>query len=103
MIPNSIANHHRLVLSQRARLSISKHGQLGQASPRKAESGALPQQNPSYPAFTFQSLGAGRKVKFFIIACLAVVGTIESVFWVNVLWAKFSPSSTETRSKPEGN
>lgn len=48
--------------------------------------------NPSYPAFSFRGLGASPRLKYFLIACLTVLGTMESVFWFKILWAKFSPA-----------
>jgi len=54
-----------------------------------------PPQNPSYPVFSFDGLGASRAVKITVIACVAVLGTMESTFWAKVLWARFSPSPEE--------
>jgi hypothetical protein len=35
------------------------------------------------------------KIRLFVIACLTVFATIESIFWVKVLWAKFAPVSND--------
>lgn len=88
--------------SQRARLSSSSNDASQKGVFRKPGASASPAPNPSYPAFSFQGLGANRTGKVVVIACLTVVATVESIFWVKVLWAKFSPSR-ENESKPEGN
>jgi hypothetical protein len=93
-----IANHHRLLLSHIAHLSTTRDTKSGQTPLHKPGPGAPQPQNPPYPAFSFRDLGASRKVKFFVIACVAVVGTIESVFWVKVAWAKLGPSPEKGRS-----
>jgi len=41
------------------------------------------------PAFSFKGLGASRAVKITVLVCLSILGTMESVFWFKVLWAKF--------------
>ncbi len=95
-----IANTHT-ALSHTACLSTSRDDSSGRAQPSEPGSGAPQPQNPSYPAFSFQGLGADRKVKVFVITFLAVVGTVESVFWIKVARAKFSPSPAEARNKPD--
>jgi hypothetical protein len=42
-------------------------------------------QNPSYPVFSFQGLGASPTTKGVVIACLMVLGTMESIFWGKAL------------------
>ncbi|KAF7511318.1 hypothetical protein GJ744_004883 [Endocarpon pusillum] len=61
------------------------------AEPQKRQSDAASPQNPSYPAFSFDGLGASRGVKVVVIAGLTVLGTMETIFWSKWLWAKFSP------------
>ena len=80
--------------SQRAAFSTSKNDkpQKTPPSPGNPSSG-----NPSYPAFSFEGLGANRTIKVTVIACLTVVGTIESIFWAKVLWAKMSKSPRRKR------
>src|ERR1700694_2090084 len=70
-------NYHRLLA---AHLSSSRDTRPGQAPPQKLKSGPSRLQNPSYPAFSFRGLGANRKLKDFVIVCLTIVGTLESVF-----------------------
>jgi len=83
--------------SQRAAFSTSKTDKpQTPPSPGSPSSG-----NPSYPAFSFEGLDANRTIKATVIACLTVVGTIESIFWAKVLWAKMSKSSEE-KGEPEG-
>jgi len=36
-----------------------------------------------------------RGAEFVVIACLSVLGTIETVFWAKVVWAKHSPPVEE--------
>jgi hypothetical protein len=62
---------------------------------------AFPKE-PAYSAFSFENLGTNRTTKVVVIVCLTVAGTIESIFWVKVLWAKISPSPKE-ESNPERN
>ena len=87
--------------SQMASLSTAKRDRTPNARLRKPASTVSPSQNPSNAAFSFESLGANRTIKVIIIGCLTVVGTIESLFWAKVLWAKISPSSVE-KGDPEG-
>jgi hypothetical protein len=90
----SIPSHRTSFLSQTTYLSTGKDDESKKAPPH---------QNPSFPAFSFQGLGANRTVKVVVIAALTVVGTIESVFWVKALWANFSPSPSPEETKREGN
>ncbi len=55
---------------------------------------------PSFPAASFKDLGASRTVKVVVIVCLWIIGTMESITWGRLLWAKFSPSVEE--GKEEG-
>lgn len=61
------------------------------AEPQKRQSDAASPQNPSYLTFSFDGLGASRGVKVVVIAGLTVLGTMETIFWSKLLWAKFSP------------
>jgi hypothetical protein len=97
----SIPSHCTNFLPQAALLSTSTDDGPGKAQNRKPGP-TTPPQNPSLPDFSFQGLGANRTVKVIVIVCLPVFGTIESIFWVKALWAKFSPSPEE-ESKPEGS
>src|SRR5271156_5244722 len=101
----SIPRQYNNTLSQTALFSTrtSIYNQFQRVPPQRPGSAAPVIQNPFYPAFSFRGLGAGRKAKIFVIACLTVFGTIESVFWVKVVWAKFSPSPADDGRKPEGN
>lgn len=83
-------------------LSTSKNIASKKAPLRQPASTASPSQNPSYPAFSFQGPGANRTIKVVVVACLTVIATIESIFWVKVLWTKISPAS-EIESKQEGS
>jgi hypothetical protein len=64
---------------------------------RKAEEG-LPAHS-----FSFKDLGANRTVKIVVITVLMIFGTLESIFWVKVLWAKFGPAPRiETPREEQG-
>lgn len=52
-------------------------------------------QNPSHPAFSFEGLGISPKLKIVVLGAIAVIGTMETIFWVKLGWAKISPSSEE--------
>ncbi|MCJ1254372.1 hypothetical protein MMC24_002187 [Lignoscripta atroalba] len=89
--------------SHRASLSPGTDDKSQKVPPHKQGPGAPTSQNPSYPTFSFQDLGANRTVKVVVIVCLTVLGTMESIFWVQVLWAKISPPSpSEEISEMEG-
>lgn len=49
---------------------------------------------PTANSFSFKDLGANRTVKVVVISVLMVFGTLESIFWIKFLWAKFGPSPT---------
>jgi hypothetical protein len=48
------------------------------------------------PSFSLRDLGISGKSKIFIVACLTVAGTVESIFWIKVFWAKYGPAQEET-------
>jgi len=83
--------------SQKASLSTKEDVKPQKAPASKLDSKS---ENPSYPAFSLEGLGANRTVKYVVYGALSVLGTIETVFWVQTLWAKFSPSR-EDGSRPE--
>jgi hypothetical protein len=58
--------------------------------------------NPTYPAFSLQGLGMSKPIKIVVIAILTVFGTMESVFWAKLLWAKISPPAAEVEGEGEG-
>jgi hypothetical protein len=96
-IPNSISvlsqSSRSTLSSQRAAFSTSKNDKPQKTPPSPG--------NPSYPVFSFEGLGANRTIKVVVIACLTVVGTMESIFWAKVLWAKIS-KSPEEKGEQEG-
>lgn len=81
--------------SQRASLNASKDKAPQNATVHKQYSSAPSSENPSDMAFSFKDLGASRGVKIVVLTALTVFGTIESVFWAKVLWAKISPAPEE--------
>jgi hypothetical protein len=87
--------------SQKASLSADKQDGSQKAASERKSPITPPPANPSYPAFSFRDLGANRTVKIIVIGCLAVVGTMESLFWAKVLWAKISPPQDEGGNKSE--
>ncbi|KAM3075797.1 hypothetical protein ACMFMG_007924 [Clarireedia jacksonii] len=49
-------------------------------------------ENPGpMPTAGFKDLGATRTVKIVVITCLSIAGTMESIFWFKMLWAKYGP------------
>lgn len=58
--------------------------------------------NPATPEFSFKGLGASRTVKTTVVVCLSILGTMETAFWVKVLWAKFYPAKEEGDGSAEG-
>jgi hypothetical protein len=87
--------------SQKASLNIAKEDASSKVAPPKQSSAAPAPQNPSYPTFSFKDLGANRGVKVVVVVCLTVLGTMESIFWGKVLWAKISPSPGEASKSGE--
>lgn len=85
---------------QKANLSTGEGVKSQKAPPSNLNPKSSPSENPSYPAFSFEGLGANRTVKYVVIGALSVLGTIESIFWAKTLQAKFWPS-TEEEDKPE--
>ena len=63
--------------SQKAVFSTSKDDRPQKTPPSPG--------NPFHPAFSFEGLGANRTIKVAVIACLIVVGTIESMFWAKAI------------------
>lgn len=51
------------------------------------------------PKVSFRDLGASRTVKVVVIVALMVFGTMESIFWMRVLWEKFGSAPTEEQKK----
>ncbi|MCJ1249813.1 hypothetical protein MMC30_007039 [Trapelia coarctata] len=84
-----------LLVSQKARLSTNGVSKSTKASSGKLDPKSPPSENPSYPAFSFEGLGANRTVKYVVIGALSVLATMESVFWAKTLSARFSPSSED--------
>ncbi|OCK98803.1 uncharacterized protein K441DRAFT_654176 [Cenococcum geophilum 1.58] len=100
----SAPNHRNAVLPlgpqfifsfRRATFSSSTDSKTQKVSPHKPASSTQASGNPSYPTVSFKDLGASRTVKIAVIASLSVIGTIESIFWAKVIWAKISPSPQE--------
>ncbi|KAF4344248.1 cutinase transcription factor 1 [Fusarium beomiforme] len=63
--------------SQRTRQELSRN---------KAGEDQTSEQNPSYSAFSLNSLGLGKGTKFVLIVILSVFGTIETWFWCKAFW-----------------
>ena len=53
--------------------------------------------DPSHPKFTLRDLGANRAAKATVLVCLSILGTMETVFWAKVLWAKMGWGVAEGR------
>lgn len=87
----SLLPAQRGTFSQKTSLN-TKDNPSQKTEPHKQRSDAPSPQNPSYPAFSFDGLGASRGVKAVVIASLTVLGTMETIFYGKWLWAKFSPA-----------
>lgn len=59
-------------------------------------------RNPSLKAVSFKDLGASCTVKVVVIVCLSIIGTMESITWGSLLWAKFTLSAEEGKREGEG-
>lgn len=46
-------------------------------------------------AAKFSELGASRTVKIVVIIAVVIGGTMETIFWTKVLWAKFFGAAEE--------
>jgi hypothetical protein len=57
-----------------------------ESSKRKAERNETPGPNPSYPAFSFNSLGLGKRTRIVLMVVLSIFGTIETLFWCKAIW-----------------
>jgi hypothetical protein len=80
------------------RLTLEKKPSKSASKVPPSQSSSKPQSssNPSLPKLSMSGLSIGRGPKIFIIAVICVLGTMESIFWINVLWAKF-------KGEPEAN
>ena len=85
----SFATKSRLNGNQATKGPQETHKTLGNSTPSS--------QNPEYPSFSLKDLGANRACKIVVLVCLSVLGTMESIFWVKVGWAKFGPVGEEKR------
>jgi hypothetical protein len=54
-----------------------------------------------FPAFNFKELGANRTVKFVIIAGLTVIGTMETIFYAQILMRKMGWDSVKEDQEKE--
>lgn len=80
--------------------SLSTTKRNGASSPQTGSDKKRPfddQVEP--PKMSFSDLGASRPVKVVVIVALAIVGTMESIFWMRVLWEKFGPAPKEEQKE----
>lgn len=82
-------------LSQRKLLSSSAPYNSPKLAPE------MPNQNPQLPPFRFKDLGASRTVKVVVITCISVLATLESYFWMRVIWEKFGPAEEDIEAKKD--
>jgi hypothetical protein len=71
LFPSYLKSSRSTLSSQKATFSTIKDDRPQKTPPSPG--------NPSYPAFSFEDLGANRTIKVAVIACLTVIGTIESI------------------------
>lgn len=58
-----------------------------------------PSSEPSYPAFSLRDLGANRATKITVLVCLSILGTMETIFYAKMLWAKMGWGGEEGKGK----
>ncbi|EXK83066.1 hypothetical protein FOQG_12734 [Fusarium oxysporum f. sp. raphani 54005] len=52
----------------------------------KAPQNESSEPNPSYPAFSLNSLGLSKRTKVVIMVVLSIFGTIETWVWCKAIW-----------------
>jgi hypothetical protein len=74
----------KTIISQKAQLGTSNH------PPKSDSNRGL--EDP-YPSMSFKETfkGISRPAKIVVIVALTIGGTMETIFWAKVLWAKFGP------------
>jgi hypothetical protein len=82
---------------QKTRYSTSKDGPSSKTPPTPPHNG-----NPSFGAANWKELGGSRTVKIVVITALTIAGTVETIFWTKVLWAKFGPAKVVDGGSEEG-
>lgn len=100
--------HSRTALTSRPSLSPTARKLSNQTPPGSTP--PPPNQNakktrvpdPAVPEFSFKGLSASRTVKTTVLVCLSILGTMETAFWIKVLWAKFYPKGEEGAGSAEG-
>ncbi|KAF4982176.1 hypothetical protein FZEAL_2153 [Fusarium zealandicum] len=70
--------------------SPNLYGDAARQNPPKTNSTQNQQRpnstNPSYPAFSFESMGLSKRMKVSILVLLSIFGTIETWFWCQTIW-----------------
>ena len=67
-----------------------------QSGPKEAESDAV-----EVPSMSLAALGIGRSMKLFLIACLCVLGTMETWFWYKAFWVWWEGKGEEESADSE--
>ncbi|MCJ1472112.1 hypothetical protein MMC13_000759 [Lambiella insularis] len=75
---------------QKANLGTKADDKSHIVPPRKPGSTPL-SGNPAHPRVSFKDLGATWTVKVVVIACLTVLGTLETIFYLRMGWAWLYP------------
>ncbi|KAH7147691.1 hypothetical protein DER46DRAFT_615613 [Fusarium sp. MPI-SDFR-AT-0072] len=52
----------------------------------KAQQNETSGSNPSYPAFSLNSLGLSRRTRIVVMVVLSIFGTIETWVWCKAIW-----------------
>ncbi|KAH7234786.1 uncharacterized protein BKA55DRAFT_579452 [Fusarium redolens] len=52
----------------------------------KAQQDEASGPNPSYPAFSLESLGLSKRTRIVVLVVLSIFGTIETWFWCKAIW-----------------
>lgn len=91
-------------LVQKSRLSSSRQSYKAPPPNNKSDGDKkTPVEDQSLPSFKFSDLGASKRVRLVVITALVIYGTLESIFWMQVLWAKFGPAPKDEDVKGESN
>ncbi|KAH6962957.1 hypothetical protein DER45DRAFT_552100 [Fusarium avenaceum] len=75
--------HFNLFTTSRVYQNHNTRQDPNQPKPKRS---AIPEPNPSYPAFNLNSLGLGKRMKIAVIIIVGIFGTIETWFWCTAIW-----------------
>jgi len=91
----SIAHITRLAQAQ-----VYRYYSTTSASPKSPNAANTSNQQQEMDPFggkklSWKELGANKTVKWVVIIFISIIGTMESIFWIKVIWAKFFATEEE--------